>query len=109
MDKLDDDWLMWLVKWISGIMSAVILFLARFVFGNITDAWKKSEEWQENTRKELDIISNKIEKIADEFHAFKRQQEGVLKIALDDLDEARTKAAIDREEFIKFIRSKTYA
>lgn len=120
MDKsfLSSEDLWKLVRWAGATMAALIALLTRLLFKNITErlddyflSVKKNEtrieEIADHLQAEISSINQLVTGLDMKFHAFKRQQEGVLNEALDDLKDSRKQSQEDREAFLKILEKIT--
>lgn len=120
MDKsfLNNDETWSLIKWIGAMMGALIALLTRLLFKNIIErlddyflSVKKNEtrieEIADHLQAEISSINQLVTGLDMKFHAFKRQQEGVLNEALDDLKDSRKQSQEDREAFLKILEKIT--
>lgn len=118
MDKTlltsDESWNVF--KWILATLGGFIGLLTRLLFKNIIarlddyfNAVKKNEEKIEKIANEMGLqissIAESFTGLDMKFHAFKRQQEGVLQVALEDLETSRKQAKEDREQFLEIIKN----
>lgn len=118
MDKsfLNNDETWSLIKWIGAMMGALIALLTRLLFKNIIErlddyfqSVKKNEtrieQIADHLQAEISSINQLVTGLDMKFHAFKRQQEGVLNEALDDLKDSRKQSQEDREAFLRVLET----